>query len=80
MVDVNMSPTTLKVIGREVYLWAKGHSRLSKDHGPKRCPNILWKDKSKEIKYSMKVEDGGVHRKRYDGHCTKQHVRIPMAI
>jgi hypothetical protein len=25
----------------------------------------------------MKVEDGGVHYKRYDGHCTKQRIRIP---
>jgi hypothetical protein len=22
----------------------------------------------------MKVEDGGVHRKRYDGHCMKQWI------
>jgi hypothetical protein len=25
----------------------------------------------------MKVEDGGVHPKRYNGCCTKQWVRIP---
>jgi len=25
----------------------------------------------------MKVEEGGIHRKRYDGHCTKQWVKIP---
>jgi hypothetical protein len=24
----------------------------------------------------MKVEDGGVHSKIYDGHCTKQQVKI----
>jgi hypothetical protein len=27
----------------------------------------------------MKVEDGGVHLKKYDGHCMKQQVRIPKA-
>ncbi len=27
----------------------------------------------------MKVEDEGVHRKRYDGRCTKQQVRILKA-
>jgi hypothetical protein len=29
-----------KVIGRKVYLWVIGPSRLSKDLGFKRCPNI----------------------------------------
>ncbi len=71
-----MSLKPLKVIAREAYLRAKGPSRLSKDPKPKRCPNILWKKESKQIKDSMKVEDGGVHCKRCDGRCTKQ-VRIP---
>jgi hypothetical protein len=71
MVDVDMSPMPLKVIGREVCLRAKGPFGLSKDPGPKRSPNILWKEESKEIKDFMKVEDGGVHRKKYNGHCTK---------
>jgi hypothetical protein len=35
---------------------------------------------SKEIKDFMKVEDGGVHHKRYDGCYTKQRVKIPKAI
>jgi hypothetical protein len=34
-------------------------------------PNILWREKYKKITDSMKVEDGGVHFKRYDGHCMK---------
>jgi hypothetical protein len=72
MVDVNMSPTPPKVIGREVYLRAKGPSWLSKDLRPKRHPNILWREESKEIKDSMKVEDGSVHRKKYNEHCMKQ--------
>jgi hypothetical protein len=76
MVDVDMSSTPLKVIGKEVCLWTKGLSRLSKDPGPKRCPNTLWKEESKEIKDSMKVEDGSVHHKRYDGHCKKQWVKF----
>jgi hypothetical protein len=28
----------------------------------------------------MKVEDGGVHHKKYDGYCMKQRVTIPKAI
>jgi hypothetical protein len=48
--------------------------------GPKRRPNILWREASKEVKDSMKVEDGGVHHKRYDGCYTKQQVKIPKAI
>jgi hypothetical protein len=32
---------------------------------------------SKEIKDFVRVEDGGVHRKKYNGHCTKQKIRIP---
>jgi hypothetical protein len=35
--------------------------------------------KPKEIRNSMKVENGGVHRKKYDGRCMKQQVRIPKA-
>jgi hypothetical protein len=61
-------------------VWTKGPSRLLKDPGPKRHPNILWKEESKEIKDFMKVEDGNVHYKRYDGHCTKQQIKIPKAI
>jgi hypothetical protein len=71
MVDVNMNSTPLKVIGKETYLRTKGLSGLSKDHGPKRHTNTLWKEESKVIKDYMKVEDGSVHCKRYDGHCTK---------
>jgi hypothetical protein len=80
MVDVNMSPTPPKVIGREACLWTKGRFGLSKDLGPKRCPNTLWKEESKEMKDFMKVEDGSVHHKRYDERCTKQRIRIPKAI
>ncbi len=71
MMDVNMNLTPLTVIGKEACLRTKGLSRLSKDLGPKRCPNTLWKEESKEIKDFMKVENGGVHRKKYNGCCTK---------
>jgi hypothetical protein len=27
----------------------------------------------------MKVEDGSVHRKKYNEHCMKQWIRIPKA-
>jgi len=71
MMDVDMSWMPLKIIGGEACLWAKGPSKLSKDPGPKRGPNTLWKNESKDIKDSMKVENGGVHHKKYNGHCTK---------
>ncbi len=67
-----MNSTPPKVIGKEAYLQAKRLSRLSKNPKPKRHPNILWKEESKEIKDFMKVENGGVHHKKYDGRCTKQ--------
>jgi hypothetical protein len=79
MVDVDMNSMPLKVIGRDICLQTKSPSRLSNDHGPKGCPNTLWRDESKEIKDYMKVEDGGVHHKRYDEHYTKQ-VTIPKDI
>jgi hypothetical protein len=72
MVDVNMNLTPLKVIRREVCLRVKSPSRLSKDPRPKRHPNILWKEESKEIKDSMKVENGNVHHKKYNGCYMKQ--------
>jgi hypothetical protein len=53
MVDVDMSSTPPKVIGREVCLLAKGLSKLSKDPAFKRCLNTLWKEESKEIRDSM---------------------------
>ncbi len=71
MVDVDMSSMPSKVIGKEACLQAKGLSRLLKDLGLKRHPNILWREESKEIMDFMQMEDGGVHRKRYDGCCTK---------
>ncbi len=77
--DVDMSSTPPKVIGREACLPAKGPFRLSKDPASKRCPNTLWKEKSKEIRDFMKVENGGVHHRRYDGCCMKQQVKIPKA-
>ncbi len=67
-----MNSTPPKVIGKEAYLQTKGPSGLLKDLGPKRCPNTLWKEEPKEIKDFMKVEDGNVHHKRYNGHCKKQ--------
>jgi hypothetical protein len=41
MVAINMNLMPLKVIGKEVYLWARGLYGLLKDHGPNRCLNIL---------------------------------------
>jgi hypothetical protein len=48
MVDVDMSLTPPKFIGKEVCLQIKGLSRLSKDPRSKRHPNILWKEEPKK--------------------------------
>jgi hypothetical protein len=65
--DMKLMPS--KVIGREVCLQVRGPFGLS-DPRPKKCPNIWRKEKSKEIKDFMKVEEG-VHYKRFDGRCIK---------
>ncbi len=67
-----MNSTPLKIIGREACLPAKGPFGLLKDPASKRRPNILWREKSKEIRDFMKVENGGVHRRKYNGGCMKQ--------
>jgi hypothetical protein len=77
MVVVNMSSMPSNVIGKETYLWTRNLYRLSKDFGPKRCPNTWRREESKETRESMKVGEGGVHCNRYDGHCMKQWVKIP---
>ncbi len=77
MVGVDMNLTPSKVIGREVCLWVICLFGLLKDLGPKRHPNTLCREESKEIRDFMKVENGGVHCKRCDGRCTKQQVIIP---
>jgi hypothetical protein len=68
------------MIRSKACLRARGLFGLSKDLGPKRHSNTWRKDESKEVKYSMKVEEGGVHCKRYDGCYTNQWVKIPKAI
>jgi hypothetical protein len=70
-VVVGMNPMPPKVIGRKTCLQIKSPYGLSKDHRLKRCPNI-WRDESKNIKDFMKVEEGGVHHKNYDGYCMRQ--------
>jgi hypothetical protein len=67
MVDVDMNMTPPKVIEREACLQAKGLYGLSKDPKPKRCVNALKREESKEITDFVKVENGCVHYKRYDG-------------
>jgi hypothetical protein len=71
MMVVDMHPMPPKVIRRETCLQAKISSRLLKDLGPKRHPNTWRRDESKEVKDFMKVEEGRVNRKRYDGRCMK---------
>jgi hypothetical protein len=34
---------------------------------------------SKEIRDFMKMENGSMHRKRYDGRCMKQKIKILKA-
>jgi hypothetical protein len=71
MVAIGMSLMLLKVIKKEVCLHARGPSKLSKDLGPKRRPNIQKKEESKEMRDFMKVEKGGVHHKKYESHYTR---------
>jgi hypothetical protein len=72
MVAIGMKLMPLKVIRNEVYSWVRGLFGLSKDLEPKGHPNTSRREESQEVRDSMKVEKGGVHHKRYDGHCTKQ--------
>ncbi len=51
-----MNSTPPRVIGKGVYLRAKGPFGLSKDLGPKTHPNILWREKTKEIRDYMKMK------------------------
>jgi hypothetical protein len=39
MVDVGMNLMPSKIIGREACIWARGHSKLTRDFGPKKHPN-----------------------------------------
>jgi hypothetical protein len=55
----------------EACLWVRSPFGLSKDLGPKWCPNTWTKKELKIVRDFMKVEEGGVHCKRYEGHCTK---------
>jgi hypothetical protein len=48
MVDVGMNLMPSKIIGREACLWAKNPSKLSKDFGPKKHPNISKRKESKK--------------------------------
>jgi hypothetical protein len=70
VVRMNLMPP--KAIGRLTYLRTKRPFGLSKDPRPKKHPKILRKEESKETRDFMKVEVGGVHRNKYNGHCTKQ--------
>jgi hypothetical protein len=79
MVVVGTSLMPLKAIGKETCLWARTSSRLSKDLGPKKHPNTWKREESKEVWKFMKVEEGGVHCNRYNGHYMKQCVKIPKA-
>jgi hypothetical protein len=79
MVVISMSMMRPKVIGKEAYLHAKGPSKLSKDLGPKKKSNTWRKEESKEMKEYMKMEEGGVHHKKYEGRCMKQWIIIPKA-
>jgi hypothetical protein len=55
-VAIVLNPMPPKIIRIKVYLWAKNPFQLSKDPRPKGCPNTSRKEKSKEMKDSMKME------------------------
>jgi hypothetical protein len=67
-----MRPISPKAVGRQACLRTKNPPKLLKDLRPKKRLNILMKEESKEVRDSMKTEDGSVHRNRYNGHCMKQ--------
>jgi hypothetical protein len=77
MVVISMKPISPKTIETDTCLWAKSLFRLLKDPRPKKHLNIWRKEKSKKVKDSMKMEYGGVHRNRYNGHYMKQWIKIP---
>jgi len=77
MVVVDVSLMSPKVIGKKVHLQARSPYGLSKDLELKRHPNTWRKEESKEIRDFVKVEDGNVHHKKYNGCCTKQLIRNP---
>jgi len=74
-----MNLTPPEIIGKKACLRVISLFGLSKYLRPKRHPNLLWNEELKEIKDFMKVEDGGVHHKRYNGCCMKQQFKIPKA-
>jgi len=60
MVDVGMSLMPPKLFGRKTCLQVKSPFGLSKDFRPKKRLNIFLKYESKEVRVSMKVEEGSV--------------------
>ncbi len=64
VVGMNLMPP--KVIEKKACLQSKTFYGLSKDPRPKKHPNTWRKEKKKDF---MKVEETGVHHKRYNGHC-----------
>ncbi len=77
MVDVNVNSMPPKVIGKEARLRTRGPFGLSKNLGPKRCPNIWRRKEFFKINDPVKVENGGVRHKKYNGCCMKQWIKIP---
>jgi hypothetical protein len=72
MVIINMNSMSQKIIGRKTCLLTRGFFKLSRDFESKKHSNTWRKEESKQIKDFIKLKKGSVHRKRYDGHCTKQ--------
>jgi hypothetical protein len=72
MVAIDMSMMPLKKIGNFFCLRVKGPFGLSKDLAPKRCLTFEKSSKSKEIRESMKGEEGNVHHNKYGGCCINQ--------
>jgi hypothetical protein len=64
-VVVGMSPTlTIFFYKLEVFL---GYQKIMNPKDPKHLKG----GGVKKIRDFMKVEEGGVHHKKYDGHCMK---------
>jgi hypothetical protein len=67
-----------KVIKKKTCLLTRG---LWKYFESNKHPNIWKKEEWKnKIRDFIKVKKGGMHRKRYNGDCTKQWIRISKTI
>jgi len=71
MVVVGMNLSHKKLLGEAFVYRLEVLLSYQRILNPRGIQTLEGERNLKKIKKSMKVEEGGVHRKRYDGHCTK---------